>query len=202
MNTTEYSITRTKATWKPRITDADIPFFKCDTCGCIFAGVSSNEQSVFSGTGRSLVAEPSYLHVSAPVCCGQQMSRVGFLEKDDLPESISLDYRFEGGFNNNCLKISWSVTDTDYAVEWVCVKTFTGMQTKYVLPKKRSPLIFAFADEDAFCYCDKNPCVECKFRCKAGMVAYVSVEGAGVVRMPLDRMVTPHPISSSDAPHV
>ena len=42
---------------------------------------------------------------------------------------------------------------------WFGLKTFTGMQHKYVTPKKWPPVVFALADEDAFAYCDKNPCV-------------------------------------------
>ena len=51
--------------------------------------------------------------------------------------------------------------------------------------------MFGFADEDAFAYCDKNPCVECTFRCKRGMEIYAYVENLGLVVMPLDRMIPP-----------
>lgn len=197
MDAKEFSITRTHATWKPRVTDNDLPFFRCSTCGTIVIGIAGERPSAFSGTGRSLVAEPAYLGASTPSCCGHPMEHLPLIAWEDVPDDIELDYRFEGGFNNNCLKIKWFITAPDAAVEWACIKTFTGMQTKYALPGKRSPLVFAFADEDAFCYCDKNPCIECKFRCKAGMVAYVSVTGLGVVRMPLERMATPIPASSA-----
>ena len=45
------------------------------------------------------------------------------------------------------------------------------------------------ADEDAFAYCDKDPCVECTFRCKRGMEIYAYVENIGLIVLPLDRMV-------------
>jgi hypothetical protein len=196
MGPKEFSITRTHATWKPRVDAADLPFFRCNTCGTIMMGVAGSVPSTFSEPGRAPVAEPAYLSVSAPSCCGHEMEPLPMVAWKDVPESIELDYQFVGGFNNNCLKIKWSIDAPDTCVEWACIKTFTGMQLKYALPKKRSPLLFAFADEDAFCYCDKNPCIECKFRCKAGMVAYVGVSGVGVVRMPLERMATPIPSSS------
>ena len=57
--------------------------------------------------------------------------------------------------------------------------------------------MFGCADEDAFAYCDKNPCVECTFRCKRGMEIYAYVENLGLVVMPLDRMVPPGSGSTS-----
>lgn len=57
--------------------------------------------------------------------------------------------------------------------------------------KKWPPIVFALADEDAFAYCDKNPCVECTFRCKRGMEIYAYVDNIGLVILPLDRMEAP-----------
>ena len=57
------------------------------------------------------------------------------------------------------------------------------------MPKKRSPLVFALADEDAYAYCDEDPCLECIFMCKRGFVFLAYVEGFGLVRLPLERAV-------------
>ncbi len=189
----EFSVTRTHATWKPRITEEDVPLFVCSECGSIYAGITGPQSATYSGSGRSLVAEPPFLGMAAPSCCGKSMEEVAYIDSDDLPKGVEIDYRFEGGFNNNCLKVFWDIDDDERSLEWVLLKTFTGTQLKYALPGKRSPLLFAFADEDAFCYCDKNPCVECTFRCKKGMVAYAAIRNLGVVRMPLERMETPQP---------
>ena len=32
----KYSVTRTRATWKPRIADDDLPFYRCPECGGVF----------------------------------------------------------------------------------------------------------------------------------------------------------------------
>ena len=49
-------------------------------------------------------------------------------------------------------------------------------------------MVFGLAGEDAYAYCDKDPCVECTFRCKRGFGLYYYFEELGVVYLPLDRM--------------
>lgn len=182
----EYRITRTHATWKPRVAACDIPFFVEGESHDAYIGLGGKTKASFSGTGRSLVAELPYASLENDVAAGK---RADMLSLADLPEGITLNYRIDGGFNNNCIVFSWSIDQPErYTLEWVCLKTFTGLQMKYVTPKKRSPLIFAFADEDAFAYCDKAPCEECAFRCKAGFVAYACIANLGIVRAPIDRV--------------
>ena len=188
----EFSATRTHATWKPRVTEADIPLFHCPECGHVYQGITDGSPLTFSGTGRSLVAELPFQNVAAPLCprCGKPLESIPFIEHDNLPDGIELDFQFRGGFNNNCVKIKWDIRDTArYQLQWVLIKTFTGSQLKYVHEKKYSPLTFAFADEDAYCYCDSDPCEECMFRCKFGMCAYCFIMGLGLVHMPFDRML-------------
>lgn len=182
----EYSITRTRATWKPRVTSKDVPFFKDDSENT-FIGVSGAHEAAYSGTGRTLIAELPYASIGTE---GRSpLANEPFIEASDLPEGVSIDYRFDGGFNNNALVFSWKIDDEEaHRIEWVCLKTFTGMQLKYVLPKKRSPLTFAFADEDAFVYCNKTPCDECAFRCKSGFVLYAKISGIGIARMSCERI--------------
>lgn len=188
MNRQEYSVTRARTTWKPRVTEEDLPLFYCPECGAYYIGVAKNQSASFEGSGRSLIAQPPFLGIDIPQCCGSSMIKTPYLGLNDLPGGLTLDYTFVGGFNNNSLKISWELGANNNQISWVYLKTFTGTQLKYVYPQKRSPLIFAFADEDAFAYCDKSPCEECVFRCKSGFVAYVCISELGVVRMPLDRM--------------
>lgn len=202
----KYSITRTRATWKPRVTDNDVPFYRCPTCGFVYQGISGRDHTILTGTGRTLVAELPYAQdmQQAPSCCGTTMERMPFVELEDLPHGIELDYRILGGFNSNAVECSWRIADERYAIAWVALKTFTGSQLKYVLPKKRSPILFALADEDAYVYCDESPCLECTFMCKRGFVLYAGIEDRGasasgerpaslpltsfVARLPLTRM--------------
>ena len=176
----KYTITRTRATWKPRVTDADMPFFT-DKDGNTLVALSGDADAVYTGTGRTLVGEPPYAHLNDAV--ESNNDPIDFIEVEDLPEGIELDYQISGGFNNNAVYFKWKIADkTKYQITWVALKTFTGMQLKYVMPKKFPPLLFALADEDAFAYCNKIPCEECAFRCKSGFVFYANIKGLGIVR--------------------
>lgn len=190
MSDRTYSATRTKATWKPRVIDVDPPLFRCAACGAVFLGVAGNRPASFSGTGRTLVGEPPYAHLdAASSCCGRPMERLRAVDAEELPPGIELDYAIVGGYNNNAVKLSWRIEREGCSLSWAALKTFTGVQLSYVMPKKRSPLVFALADEDAYAYCDEDPCLECIFMCKRGFVFLAYVEGFGLVRLPLERAV-------------
>lgn len=183
----EFSITRTRNSFKPRVSQEDLPFFE-DTAGNVYAGLNGTDTTQFTGSGSTTVAHLPYTSM-VPNDGESVPAPVPLIEVAELPENASFDYRIDGGFNNNCVIITWDFP-AELRMEWVCLKTFTGMQLKYASPKKRAKLIFAFADEDAFAYCNKMPCEECGFRCKSGFVAYALVRGLGVVRMPLERIST------------
>lgn len=187
----EFSPTRTHATWKPRVTAAHIPFYRCNTCGTIFAGIDSPVETHTVDDGeRSLRVELPYSSIEInPSCCGEPMEKLEPIPWEDVQNQFKFDYRILGGFNNNCVEIKWDGGLSGLKPKWIALKTFTGLQLKYVTPKKWPPLVFAFADEDAFAYCDKNPCQECTFRCKSGMEIYCYVEGLGLLVRSMDRMV-------------
>lgn len=189
----EFSPTRTHSTWKPRVNAAHVPYFRCPACGAILGGIDGNVELTLTNDGeRSLIIEPPYAHVEFnPVCCGKPMERLEPIPAEDVTDKFKLNYQIVGGLNNNALNITWNSKDPAAKPRWFALKTFTGVMTKYVMPKKWPPIVFAFSDEDAFAYCDKNPCVECTFRCKRGMEIYAYVETVGLVILPLDRMVPP-----------
>ena len=187
MTSNEFRITRSRSTIKPRVTAEDIPFYQEDKSKNVLINLGGETKTFFSGPNRSPVAELPYAHLEEEP--GAALLRKDLLSLNDLPEGIELGYHIDGGFNNNCIVVNWSIADSEmHKVEWVCLKTFTGFQVKYTTPKKRSPLIFALADEDAFVYCDKKPCEECAFRCKNGFYAYVYISNLGIVKMPIDRV--------------
>lgn len=53
--------------------------------------------------------------------------------------------------------------------------------------RKRSPAVFALAGEDAYAYCDKDPCEMCSFRCKNGFVLYACYGGV-LYAVPVNRI--------------
>lgn len=175
----EFSITRTHATWKPRVIEDDFEWFRCMECGRIVLNVDGGVGPLLEGGGRNPQARLPYSMPDEPepMCCGRHMERMPLLEMEEIPPELGLDYRIVGGFNNNAVECRWK-RSAGYQVRWATLKTFTGCQTKYVTPKKWPPLLFALADEDAYAYCDESPCLECTFMCKRGFVLYVAFEAA------------------------
>lgn len=178
------SPTRTKATWKPGITNDPIPFFRCSTCGAIVCGldgVNGIEQG--GGLERRPDAKLPYAsNTFSPSCCGTPMEMINNTSTHTA-EELGLTYKMVGGFDINAMRVSWKFGGP--APRWVALKTFTGMQMKYVLPKKNPPLVFAFGDEDAYAYCDEDPCVNCTFHCKRGFEIYAYYEDAGLICIPV-----------------
>lgn len=93
-----------------------------------------------------------------------------------------------GGYNDNAMQFFWQDADQENRLEWVYLRTFTGGCIKYPPEKKRPPIIFPLADEDAYAYCDQSPCLECVFRCKRGFILYAYLSGVGLAELPIDRM--------------
>ena len=196
----EFSPTRTHATWKPRVSSAHLPYYRCSECGAVLAGIDGNVEITCTNDGeRSLLFEPPYGHVDfKPNCCGKPMERIELVNAADVEDRFKLTYQILGGMNNNCINVNWRSIDSTCKPRWFGLKTFTGMQHKYVTPKKWPPVVFALADEDAFAYCDKNPCVQCTFRCKREFEIYAYVENIGMVVKHLDEWVAPGSASTDD----
>lgn len=182
----QYSITRTRATWKPRVAADDLPFVK-DSARNVLVALNGDAEASYTGTGRTLVGQPPYTCLNDDA--GTENEHMTFVDVDELPEGVVFDYHIDGGFNNNAVIVTWKIQDPSrYRIRWVALKTFTGMQLKYIMPKKFPPLVFALAAEDAFAYCNKIPCEECAFRCKSGFELYALIEGIGIVKRSMDRI--------------
>ena len=186
MSRQTYSITRTRASFKPRVTECDLPFFESGEATLL--GVAGGAPAAFSGSGSTAVFEAPYAALNAAILGDARAA--GFVDAHDVFDRIELDYRIDGGFNANCIIVTWNEKEDVCRLEWACLKTFTGMQLKYAMPGKRRRLVFALADEDAFAYCNKEPCEECGFRCKSGFALYAHVHSIGIVRLSLDRIST------------
>lgn len=183
--------TRTKATWKPRVIDTHLTFLRCETCGRVFLQQDSATPIENPGKGRDRISILPFEPPTGPVsCCGEPMQPVPMVEWDEVRDRIDLEHETLGGVNSNAMRIHWEVIEEGCVPRWVCIKTFTGHQTKYITPDKKSPLTFGYADEDAFGYCHDNPCRECVFRCKSGFEIYVYVENIGIVHENMERILT------------
>lgn len=164
-----YGHLRHRAIKKPAVECPPIRFFRCRKCGNLFSSMS------VLGDG------------SLPVCCNEAMEEL-IPKPADTFEDIKLSYRIFGSLNENAIKATWECEDWNEKPVWIWLRTFTGGQLKYVSERKRSPLLFGLADEDAYAYCDKDPCVECTFRCKRGFGLYYYFEKRGLLYLQLERM--------------
>lgn len=184
------SPTRTKATWKPRVDEADPRFLREGDATLL--RIDSGQPAAFREPGRSPVAVLPYQNGVNAVDGADGLAALPLLEVDALPEGVELDYAIVGGYDANAVEVRWRLPSEARGPEgepltlrWVMLKTFTGLQVKYPLPGKKPPLVFALADEDAYVYCDEPTCKECTFRCKQGLVLYAALDGLGIVRLPL-----------------
>lgn len=165
---TRFGHLRSRAIKKPGVTCPPVHFFQCGSCGALFSSMGVNEQ--------------------APSCCGQTMEELILHSAEAFEPDIQLSYQIIGSVNENAIKVSWNCENFNEKPAWIWLRTFTGGQLKYTTKEKRPPMLFGLADEDAYVYCDKDPCVECTFRCKRGFGLYFYFEKRGLIYLPLERM--------------
>ena len=160
---------RSRATTKPRQSHSDPIFYFCNSCGrVVYSWSDSGSEAQFC-------------------CCNNPMKQLIPHPKEDLPEGYEIDYKIVGGFNNNAIRLTWFSTDSTFRPRWVFLKNYTGGQFKILSEAKRSPAVFPLADEDAYAYCNEDPCLECVFYCKWGFSFFVYFDRFGLVVLPIDR---------------
>lgn len=151
----------------------EVRFYRCKRCG-----------AVFHETGIKL--EEKHL-----TCCGEETELLTGRSLDQAQElcpKVMIDYKITGGYNDNAVQVFWNQTEANIRPSWIYLKTFTGGYIKFLSNAKRAPMVFALADMDAFAYCDKDPCLECTFRCKRGFEIYAYIESIGLIQISLDKM--------------
>lgn len=170
------SPTRTRATWKPRVDEADVPVYRCARCGRVLVALGAAAASVETDLWRSTIVRSPYAEPACASCASRPpdvLQPVTFRAARAADEGFS--YAFTGGMDANRLTLSWDGA----APALVVLKTFTGLQL-HPLPHGGATT-FPLADEDAYCYCDLDPCEQCVARCKRGFRLYVlRADGAGL----------------------
>ena len=166
---------RCRAIKKPTVESPALSFYRCEKCGNLISTMTGQNGDLF--------------------CCGAKMDMMQPKRWDAFEPEIQLSYQIFGSLNENAVKAIWKCEDFYERPEWVWLRTFTGGQLKYTFGRKRSPLLFGLADEDAYAYCDKDPCVECTFRCKRGFGLYFYFKKRGLIYLPLERMHAPNPVA-------
>ncbi|MEG0876870.1 MAG: hypothetical protein RSF77_07025 [Oscillospiraceae bacterium] len=151
---------------KPLLKRGAVSIFSCSVCGGVFTGWEKG--------------------ASAPIftCCGKPTEKLKPRSAEELPKGARLYYDIVGGLNENCIRAFWEGEKP----QWLFLSTFTGGQYLELGEKKRAPAVFALAGEDAYAYCDKDPCEMCSFRCKNGFVLYAYYKDLGLFELPLNQI--------------
>lgn len=170
MQEQKFGIKRSRETTKPKVVCPEIYFYECQNC-----------KSTMLIIGNS-TDEFKY-------CCSNKMKRLDSINAEEIKDKILINYRIVGGFNDNAIEVSWKIVEEKEhdSIEWIYIKTFTGGQLKYVTDPTKTSFIFALADEDAYVYCDEDPCLECTFRCKRGFEIYAYLKSS-LIKIPIERM--------------
>lgn len=166
----EFGPLRSRAARKPWPECPDLVIYRCRHCGRLYQGLGFD------------------LPALEPVCCEAPMEQLKPLCPEDLLPEITVDYKIVGGFNQSAVQVFWETKQPEDKPEWVLLKTFTGGYIKYLSPTKQPPMVFPLSDEDAYVYCDRNPCEQCLFRCKRGFIIYLYFKTRGLAAVPLDKM--------------
>lgn len=163
-----FSERRSRDSRKPALSECpEIIFYYCEKCNETYTQVGF------------------HLSEKKITCCGEEANRLVPKDISGLPVGYSIDYKIRGGYNDNTVIVQIKSDRKENEPAWICLKTFTGAYTKYVQGKKE--IRFALADLDAFVYCDKEPCLECTFRCKRGFSIFVYNENIGLYEIPMDK---------------
>ncbi|MCM8710930.1 hypothetical protein M2651_07810 [Clostridium sp. SYSU_GA19001] len=169
MQKQEFSPRRSKETTKPRVVCPKVIFYSCSHCGNLFQAYNPRIDAVV-------------------MCCNEEMKFLEEKDPSEVSDEVLIDYRITGGYNENTVEVFWKIKKGTITIDWIYLKTFTGGQLKYVTNPKKNSFVFAMADEDAYVYCDEDPCLECTFRCKRGFEIYIHIKEKGLIKMPMERM--------------
>jgi hypothetical protein len=165
-----FSPLRSKAPRKPWPECPDIVIYRCSHCGRMYQVIAYD------------------LPEKEPICCDTGMEWLKPKHLEELLPEIKVDYKIVGGHNYNAVQVFWETKESEDRPEWILLKTFTGGYIKYIPSKKQAPIVFPLADEDAYVYCDEDPCLQCVFRCKRGFIIYIYFRTIGLLAVPLDKM--------------
>lgn len=66
-------------------------------------------------------------------------------------------------------------------IEWLYVRTHTGGQIKFMKEDQAAKALFAMADDDAYMFCQNDPCLECAFACKVEFAFFAFSRSEGLL---------------------
>lgn len=167
---------------RPPFRTKDPQFYRCPVCGSV--------------TVRNIPSGAHKIHHEAvPVqCCGEPAELLIPLEGERTPEGHQIDFTVFGGLDGNAVRIAvddgYHPMQGEHRIEWAYFRTFSGGQLKFLPASGRAVVTFAFADEDAYVYCNRDICrmgkEHCQFTCKRGNAVYVYCSVHGLTKLELN----------------
>ena len=149
----EFSITRTRSSFKPRVNEDDIPFFD-DGFGNVLVGLQGCRGVELTDNPPIEVRHMPYAHLNEQT--GEATcTPIALASEADLPQGCKLDYQINGGFNNNCIIVTWD-DSAEHRLEWVMMKTFTGSQMKYALRRNATAWFSPWPTRTRSCIATRN----------------------------------------------
>lgn len=98
-------------------------------------------------------------------------------------ERYRLHYAYIGGKNQHTVELRVEGADAGtHDIEWLYVRSYTGGQIKFMKKDKEAKALFAMAEEDAYMFCQNDPCIECAFACKLGFEFYAYSTSEGLLK--------------------
>ena len=186
--------TRCQISHRPPFRTADPLFYRCPCCRAVTVINRPAPEGFCPGHDRADTAKGDSTPIPAQMptlsCCGQKLSPLPLCTDPDLLEEHRIEFTLFGGFEKNAanFKIGGGIHSMrgSHRIEWVFLQTFQGGQLKYLPQGGSSSCNFAFADEDAYAYCDRPICrmgrEHCQFQCKRGLTLYAWCSQHGLFR--------------------
>lgn len=101
----------------------------------------------------------------------------------DVSSKYRIKYAIVGGQENHAfdVKVEGAVAG-EHDIEWIYIRSVTGGQFKLTPKEKDAHVLFAMAAEDAYMFCQNDPCIECAFGCKLGFEMYAYSKSEGLIK--------------------
>lgn len=103
-------------------------------------------------------------------------------QKPGENQQYRLTYAYIGGPNQFTVELSVEGAEANaHDIEWLYVRTHSGGQIKFIKKDQAAHALFAMAEDDAYMFCQNDPCLECAFACKIGFTFFAYSASQGLI---------------------
>ena len=103
--------------------------------------------------------------------------------RGDDQARYKIHYAFVGGKRHHCVALRVEDrTEGPHDIEWLYVRSYTGGQIRFIREGEEAEALLAMAEDDAYMFCQNDPCIECAFACKVGFEFYAYSTSEGLIK--------------------